>query len=235
MAYETLKSIIMQNIKTNGQESITGAILQQILLRMVDELGYTPAGEIATKEWVNTQLADYASQTWVNNKLVDYLPLVGGTLTGRLNVGDEPEASEYGIYTSWDIYAKEGFTSGSRIFLVNTDVNQLEIRVEGAARNSFYISKDDSTLNNNYWATSRMNITSKFKVGDANHIDNTFFANADTGRVGIGTASPSYKLDVDGQVGATGFVKSGGTASQVLCADGSVKTLAELKAALNAI
>ena len=38
-----------------------------------------------------------------------------------------------------------------------------------------------------------------------------------------------------GSVEATSFVKSDGTADQVLCADGSVKTLSELKAALNAI
>lgn len=240
MAYETLKSIITQNIKTNGQESITGMVLQQILLQMVDELGYTPEGDLATKEWVNTQLADYASKTWVTNQLGSYLPLTGGTLTGRLNVGGAPTGSEYGIYTPWDIYAGEGLTSAGRIYLTGENVDLLEIRVEGGAvgsvvRNSFGISTDDNTLNNNYWLTRCMNIVSKFKVGWTNNNDNTFFANAETGRVGIGTSSPSYKLDVSGQVGATGFIKSGGTSDQVLCADGSVKTLAELKAALNAI
>jgi hypothetical protein len=43
-----------------------------------------------------------------------------------------------------------------------------------------------------------------------------------TGNVGIGTTAPSYKLDVNGTVGATSFVKSGGTSAQFLKADGSV-------------
>ena len=42
------------------------------------------------------------------------------------------------------------------------------------------------------------------------------------GKVGIGTSTPSYLLDVNGQIGSTGFIKSGGTSSQFLKADGSV-------------
>ena len=42
------------------------------------------------------------------------------------------------------------------------------------------------------------------------------------GNVGIGTTSPSEKLDVNGNVKATSFIKSGGTSNQFLMADGSV-------------
>lgn len=42
------------------------------------------------------------------------------------------------------------------------------------------------------------------------------------GYVGIGTTSPSEKLDVSGSIKATSFIKSGGTSSQFLKADGSV-------------
>ena len=42
------------------------------------------------------------------------------------------------------------------------------------------------------------------------------------GKIGIGTSTPSYLLDVNGQIGSTGFIKSGGTSSQFLKADGSV-------------
>jgi hypothetical protein len=55
------------------------------------------------------------------------------------------------------------------------------------------------------------------------------------------TASNMIYLDavrgvgVNGKITADAFEKSGGTSDEVLCADGSVKTLTELKAALNAI
>ena len=42
--------------------------------------------------------------------------------------------------------------------------------------------------------------------------------------VGIGTTSPSEKLDVNGKVKATSFIKSGGTSSQFLMADGTVNS-----------
>jgi hypothetical protein len=51
---------------------------------------------------------------------------------------------------------------------------------------------------------------------------NMVFVDASTDRVGIGTSSPSKTLDVNGQIGSTGFIKSGGTSSQFLKADGSV-------------
>ena len=44
MAFEQLKSVITQQIKTNGQESITGAVMQAILLEMVDDLGAWAGG-----------------------------------------------------------------------------------------------------------------------------------------------------------------------------------------------
>lgn len=43
--------------------------------------------------------------------------------------------------------------------------------------------------------------------------------------VGIGTGSPSEKLEVNGNIKSTSFIKSGGTSSEFLKADGSVTTL----------
>ncbi|WP_300976876.1 tail fiber protein [Flavobacterium sp.] len=45
-----------------------------------------------------------------------------------------------------------------------------------------------------------------------------------TGNVGIGTTTPFEKLEVNGNVKATSFIKSGGTRTQYLMADGSVST-----------
>ena len=62
MAHETLKSLIRQYINTNGQEAITGQILQDVLIEMVNEY---------------PELTTYATQTWVGQ---NYLALTGGTM-----------------------------------------------------------------------------------------------------------------------------------------------------------
>ena len=62
MAHETLKRLIRQYINTNGQESITGQILQDVLIEMVNEY---------------PELTTYATQTWVGQ---NYLALTGGTM-----------------------------------------------------------------------------------------------------------------------------------------------------------
>lgn len=51
---------------------------------------------------------------------------------------------------------------------------------------------------------------------------NLFRLDASTDRIGIGTAAPVSTLDVSGVVTASSLVKSGGTSSQFLKADGSV-------------
>ena len=57
------------------------------------------------------------------------------------------------------------------------------------------------------------------------------------GNVGIRTASPSHALDVNGNIRASSFIKSGGTSSQFLKADGSIdsKTYATTTDLANAI
>jgi hypothetical protein len=62
-----------------------------------------------------------------------------------------------------------------------------------------------------------------FRVeGDTN--THLLFTDAGTERVGIGTATPASTLDVNGTLTATTLIKSGGTSSQFLKADGSVDT-----------
>ena len=46
-----------------------------------------------------------------------------------------------------------------------------------------------------------------------------------TGMVGIGTTTPTSKLEVNGTITASSIVRSGGTSSQYLMADGSTSSL----------
>jgi hypothetical protein len=49
------------------------------------------------------------------------------------------------------------------------------------------------------------------------------------GKVGIGLTEPTEELEVSGDIKATSFIKSGGTASQYLMADGSVSSAATVE------
>ena len=87
MAHESLKSEIRQYIKTNGQNEITGQILQNVLLDMVNY--YPSLDGYATQQWVYSQgyltsaaLSGYATQDWVER---NYLSLIGG---GNIVNGD---------------------------------------------------------------------------------------------------------------------------------------------------
>ena len=61
-----------------------------------------------------------------------------------------------------------------------------------------------------------------FNGGNLTVDTNTLFVDATNDRVGVGTITPSEKLEVSGNIKATSFIKSGGTSSQFLKADGSV-------------
>lgn len=77
MAHNALKDEIRQYIKTNGANEITGQILQNVLLDMVDEI--PTSGDYATQAWTRAYIA-----------LQDFLPRTAGSekpLTGDLYLG----------------------------------------------------------------------------------------------------------------------------------------------------
>ena len=71
MAYESLKQEIRQYIKTNGQNEITGQILQDVLIDMVNQ--YPSLDGYATQQWVESQ--NYISEADLANILL-YLTLI---------------------------------------------------------------------------------------------------------------------------------------------------------------
>ena len=104
MAHETLKATIRQYIGPNGQNSITGQIMQDILIAMVDE--YPDITGYATQAWVQQQgyvtasaLSGYATQQWVTGQLGGYLPLTGGTITGSITVNEGISTYSLNAYT----------------------------------------------------------------------------------------------------------------------------------------
>ena len=108
MAYESLKAEIRQYIKTNGQNEITGQILQNVLLDMVNE--YPLMDDYATRLWVESQgyitsaaLSGYATQSWVSG---NFLQLDGG---GTVYDGDY----YLGIFGNELLFKYNGTTYGS--------------------------------------------------------------------------------------------------------------------------
>ena len=72
MAYENLKSAIKQAIKQNGNQEITGSLLQGTLLSMVDTIGAdidTELGKKANKADIDTELGKKANKADIDTEL----------------------------------------------------------------------------------------------------------------------------------------------------------------------
>ena len=259
MAHETLKTLITQNIKTNGRNAITAQILQDVLIAMVDEIpditGY------ATKTWVQnqgyakaTELSGYATQLWVNTQLGGYLPLDGGTLTGdlftalhkiisiTLSEGSRRSSHLNLGYKQVDgvEYAMNMIVSSALVPLAGLDLNGMFIgsgyKVTDGTSAQF-LKADGSVDENTYLPVVNGTISVSsgdmdiYSAGQQGGMATVFEAKDSQDVVFMG--SQSYLFD--GEVHASAFVKTNGISDEVLCADGSVKTLSELKAALDAL
>jgi hypothetical protein len=267
MAHEKLKTLITNNIKTNGHNAITAQILQDVLIAMVDE--YPDISGYATRTWVQQQ--DYAPKEWVQQQgyakesaLSDYLPLVGGTLTGAVNFTNTyGNGSIFVDSIDYDL----NITASNMIYLdavrgvgVNGNVTATSF-IKSGGTSAQFLKADGSVDSNTYitasaltdyatklWVTNQLGDYLPLDGGTltgAVNFTNTYgngsiFVDSVDHDLNI-TASNMIYLDavrgvgVNGKITADAFEKSGGTSDEVLCADGSVKTLTELKAALNAI
>lgn len=290
MAHETLKTLITNNIKTNGHNAITAQILQDVLIAMVDE--YPDISGYATRTWVQQQdyapkdwveEKHYATQDWANQKFNNYLPLEGGTMAGPITYGNETDG-KYEFFNQGLIFSKgvnryavgvaigldEGtpcisfFWRGGQLLgtvITQTDVtSDAFIKRNGTAAQ--FLKADGSVDENTYitasaltdyatksWVTTQLGSYLPLTGGTMQGY--LFFADENEQVVrgeifgdefglniqvaGYGKLFIENAIEADNTIKTEGFIKRGGTADQVLCADGSVKTLSELKAALNSI
>ena len=176
MAYDTLKAEIRQYIKTNGANEITGQILQNVLLDMVN--AYPSLDGYATQQWVQNQgyltsaeLNSYATQQWVTNQLGGYLPLTGGgTLTGSINVVD-PNAQgmilrahidslgigiqkyENGEWVTQCSMAGPGYIDGKTYhgdqYIVNGGTSAQFLKADGSVDSTSYLPLTGGTITGN--------------------------------------------------------------------------------------
>ena len=277
MAHETLKTLITNNIKTNGQNAITAQILQDVLIAMVDE--YPDISGYATRTWVQQQdyapkdwieNKHYATQDWANQKFENYLPLAGGTMAGPITYGDDTDG-KYEFFSQGLIFSKGvnryavgvaiGLDEGTPCIsffwrggqLLGTVITQTNVTSDAFIKRNGtaaqFLKADGSVDENTYITTTQLNNYLPLTGGTLRGY--LFFADENEQVVrgeifgdefglniqvaGYGKLFIENAIEADNTIKTEGFIKRGGTADQVLCADGSVKTLSELKAALNAI
>lgn len=113
--YATLKSAIQQVIKTNGNEEITGALLQQSLLAMIDSLGvgYQFMG-----------IATPATNPGTPDQKVFYLAFDAGTYSGF--GGTVLNGEQIGIFSYSSMWTYQTKNVGGGLFNVNAYNNKTD-------------------------------------------------------------------------------------------------------------
>ena len=208
MAFEQLKSVITTQIKTNGIESITGAIMQSVLLQMVDELGeWTDTSEspYATQDWVSTQLLGYATTTALGAKQDQ---LVSGTNIKTIN--------NQSILGSGNIDIQGG---GGGNYLPITGGTLLgDLNIAAGYKLGIMYSEDLGMSKYNYWNSYLGHNSLKFTyLGYGEQSERTPL------ELVYRPALNNYStLEVTGRVKSFGFSVPYGTSDQFLKADGSL-------------
>lgn len=251
MAYDTLKTEIRQYIQTNGQQEITGQILQNVLLDMVN--AYPSLDGYATQQWVQNQgyvtaseLSVYATQSWVNTQLGGYLPLTGGNLDGNLSIYDTMNIYSSSIEWNDDgdysriTFDDDGITvtahgTGYVIaneFIRNGGTSSQFLKADGSVDNNTYLSSADLSgyatetwVGNNYLPLTGGNLNGNLSIYGTMNIYSSSIEwndNGDYCRISFDDDGITVTAHGTGYVIANEFIRNGGTSAQFLKADGSV-------------
>jgi len=231
-------------VSNGSTESLAATIGTDKSLSLTGTLGVTGAATFSSSATANSFVksggtssqflkADGSvdSNTYITTSSASstYLPLTGGTTTGLITssfsntTNYSTSAEDNNSFTIYNNTTSTNNIYGGLQFLIGQNSGAIPggpglaqiyaIRAGGASNPSTDLTF--STKSNTTGVLEKMRI--KFD-----------------GKVGIGTSTPSYLLDVNGTLGVTGaatfsssatansFVKSGGTSSQFLKADGSV-------------
>ena len=261
MAYDTLKAEIRQYIKTNGANEITGQILQNVLLDMVN--AYPSLDGYATQQWVQNQLSDMATQTWVGQQgfvtasaLSGYLPLTGGNLNGNLSIYDTMNIYSSSIEWNDDgdycriTFDDDGITVAAHgtgyvianEFIKNGGTSSQFLKADGSVDNNTYLSSADLSgyatetwVGNNYLPLTGGNLNGNLSIYGTMNIYASSIEWNDDGdycRIAFDDDGITVTAHGTGYVIANEFIRNGGTSSQFLKADGSVDSNTYLTTAI---
>lgn len=208
MAFEQLKSVITTQIKTNGIESITGAIMQSVLLQMVDELG----------EWTDTEESPYATQDWVSTQLLGYATTAAlGAKQDQLVSGTNIKTiNNQSILGSGNIDIQGG--GGGDYLPISGGTLLGDLNIASGYKLGIMYSEDLGMSKFNYWNSYLGHNNLKFTyLGYGEQSERTPL------ELVYRPVLNGYSiLEVTGRVKSFGFSTPYGTSSQFLKADGSI-------------
>ena len=169
MAYDSLKAEIRRYIKTNGQNEITGQILQDVLIDMVNNypsldgylhptinnLGTGDIIQFNGSTWVNTSLSSalstYATKSWVESLLDGYATQSWVLAQGYITSSGSCYSSTYSTYATYATYASDGYTAASQHWVEENFIQSLSLAgltdVDISGETEYEVLYFDDTLN----------------------------------------------------------------------------------------
>lgn len=222
------------------------------VFRLTDNIPVQDKIQFRTSEWYNSGVNHYTpvqitdileSRNPTTNKLervanISELPSVVTTSAdGLMSAADKTKLD--GIDLS-NYVNKSGDTISGNLYF-SASVDDRKIRIGGSQisiitptdedswATPYFIVKDqeETNLAIGMGAFGQQNIVKYFYLGGEYNYA-VMYVDPNGRRVGIGTSTPSEKLEVSGNVKAEGFIIPDGTANEVLTADGSAISINNL-------